>query len=128
MKPLDRSSKFLHVPDPTTIVKRRLGCHLLPVHLSPKWGLHVHTVDQELRTLQNRHMFETPKATKEGLQLMKEEYARMAAIIGVVPRATHKELMHNKLTRKLRRYNFGAKEYFSRGLDHRDAKCKMMMS
>jgi len=91
------------------VVTKRVGCKMIA--LGPplvtralgirEYGLHAHTVDQELRTLHNRHLFETPEPDMWCPEWhgFKKQLRRLADEIGYVPIATNTQVLEGKFGR-----------------------------
>lgn len=89
----------------------------------PEYGLHEHTVEQERRTLCNRHLFATPPPalkSKEWAQLRKV-LRRLTDEIGHVPRASAVTVVQHRSAMKRQRFGRGMETYLRRGVFHKDS-------
>lgn len=125
-RPLAEGCEILEVPG-TDVVVRRRGAVLGPQ--PPDWfdrtpyGMHEHTVEQELRTLKNRHLFATPEpdTNSQPWQTFRRQLRELTRLTGRVPRAKISEVLKHKPTAKLRRFGAGMAEYCRRGVRKADS-------
>jgi len=118
------------------VVTRRIGCRMIALGPSlatralgiREYGLHAHTVDQELRTLHNRHLFETPEPDmwcpewhgfKKQLRLLADE-------IGYVPIATNMQVLEGKFGRIRKRMREGLNQYYREGVERKQSRLTEM--
>lgn len=89
----------------------------------PEYGLHEHTVDQELRTLCNRHLFATPEPDLKSIEWRNfcRLSKRVAKEIGYIPRATAREVVGHRIAMKKLRFGRGMENYLRRGVRPQDA-------
>lgn len=126
MRPLARGCRILHVPEDHVVTRRR-GCvlgPLPPLFSDPlEFGLHEHTIEQELKTLHNRHLFATPEPNVKGkawswfVTKMREQ----SRLIGKVPRASVREVISNRSSMKRLRFGSGMARYCRYGVRVQDA-------
>lgn len=72
----------------------------------------------------NRHLFAVPECV--GIDNLCSKLDRIADRVGTVKRASHRQIMKDKMSRKARRYAGGAAIYFERGIEQRDLKISAM--
>lgn len=132
---LAKGCKILEVPT-NSIVKRRRGTrvaantHLLATRALeiPVYGLHVHDVDQELRSLCNRHLFYTPASRCDLAEWggFRRQLATLRAEIGRVVPCSWKAMMKGRTGLGRKRMKRGIHEYLSRGVTQLDARVTAM--
>lgn len=109
------------------VVTNRRGCVLGPLPYKSceyeEYGLHEHTIDQEVRTLHNRHLFATPTPDilSKAWKLFKTSMRRITKRVGRVPRALVKEVIGNRSSMKRRRFGSGMARYCRLGIRHQDS-------
>lgn len=89
----------------------------------PEYGLHEHTVDQELRTLCNRHLFLTPEPDLESKAwtLFKRAMRDLSKLIGYVPKVGAAEVLKTRPAMKRRRFGKGMERYCREGVKKQDS-------
>lgn len=89
----------------------------------PCYGLHEHTVDQELRTITNRHLFETGEVNKKSAawQQFRKTMRSITKQLGYVPRASAREVVDKRIAMKRSRFGNGMERYLMRGVRKQDA-------
>lgn len=85
--------------------------------------MHEHTIDQELRTLHNRHLFATPEVDKLGepWRLFQKHMRCLSKLVGRVPRATCAEVVGSRSSMKRRRFGGGMERYCRLGVRRQDS-------
>lgn len=109
------------------VVTRRRGKILGPQ--PPQWadceeyGLHEHTIDQEYRTLCNRHLFKTPEPQRHtrAWKCFTRQMRKLSKLIGRCPRATVKEVMGTRSSMKRKRFGGGMERYCRYGVRRQDS-------
>jgi len=118
--------RILYVPPDLVVVERRgtiLGPEP-PTHFDPPtYGLHEHTVDQELKTLCNRHLFATPAPELRSAEWLQFRRAlrQLTKAVGVVPRAPAKMVVNHRTAMKRMRFGRGMEIYLRRGVLEKDS-------
>jgi len=97
-----------------------IACEALGVK---EYGLHEHTVEQELRTIMNRHLFATPEVDKGSSEWrgFKKAITALAKEVGYVPRTSNHELMKGRAGRSGRRMRAGLHRYLTEGVVRKDS-------
>ncbi|UHM27572.1 MAG: RNA-dependent RNA polymerase [Sanya tombus-like virus 2] len=114
------------MPEDYEVTRRRgvvLGPAPPPFMEVVEYGLHEHTIDQEVRTLCNRHLFKTPEPQVKS-RAWKGFCREMRAIsrrIGTVPRATVNEVIGNRSSMKRKRFGQGMQRYCRFGVRRQDS-------
>lgn len=115
-RPLAEGCEILSVPE-DFVVTRREGKVLGPAPPAfmegQEFGLHEHTVEQEYRTLCNRHLFATPepKLRSKAWQGFHKAMRRLARKVGFQRRATVAEVVGQRSSMKRRRFGQGMERY-----------------
>lgn len=93
-----------------------------------EYGLHAHTVEEELRTLHNRHLFQTPTPDEgsEAWAAFKKAMRHGSKEIGQVPIANPHSILKGKAGRARRRMCGGFAKYMTDGLSRKDPLIKEM--
>lgn len=88
----------------------------------PEYGLHEHTIDQEYRTLCNRHLFETPEPSEssEAWTGFERALRELSQLVGYCPRAGAAEVLHSRSAMKRRRFGGGMEKYCRDGVRRQD--------
>lgn len=89
----------------------------------PEYGLHEHTVEQEVRTLKNRHLFSTPQPNlgSKAWGRFKREMRALSKLVGRVPRACVSEVIGNRSSMKRKRFGGGMERYCRLGIRRQDS-------
>jgi hypothetical protein len=135
-QPLAKGCRLVFVPDRDKVVTKRRGTALAEwndpfignVLGFKEYGLHEHTVDQEVKTIANRHMMETPEpqTKSEEWRCFVEAGRCLSKEIGRVGKAGVKEILGNKAGRARKRMKQGLNSYFSEGLKSSHSLIKEM--
>lgn len=127
-KALAEGCVILEVPADKVVIDRRGCVYSRPVEYAREYGLHKHTVQEELKTLTNRHLFETPtpQVDSEEWKEFLVQARTLARQIGRVPRAKFTALLGKKNGRKLKRYWGGINKYLRQGLTKKDSRITEM--
>lgn len=93
-----------------------------------KYGLHVHDVDQELRTMCNRHLFETPvpDGSSDAWRGFRAELRRLADEIGYVEPSSNAMILRGKSGRLRKRYKRGMSGVIREGVKPAHARVTAM--
>nr|WKV33669.1 MAG: RNA-dependent RNA polymerase [Riboviria sp.] len=130
-KELAEGCVILSVPE-DHVVRKREGCVIGPSVPEwceqPEFGLHEHTIDQERRTLANRHLFKTPDPDVNGpeCRLFKRNLKKLTKDVGVVPRATVEQCLGSRGSMKRKRFGGGMERYCRYGVRKQDGYLQMM--
>lgn len=127
-KELAEGCAILKVPEDKVVVDRRGAVFARPIETERKYGLHEHTIDEELRTLCNRHLFATPEPELESEEWKEflKQVKLLSRQIGRVPRCKFSELLKTKSGRKMRRFWGGIQKYLEEGVSAKDSKITEM--
>lgn len=89
----------------------------------PEFGLHVHTIEQERRTLCNRHLFATPEPDLQSRawQAFDGAMRTLSKLVGYVPRAGAREVLHSRSAMKRKRFGGGMERYCRQGVRRQDS-------
>lgn len=125
-RPLAEGCRILYVPGDHTVVARTgtvLGPAPPTLFDAPTFGLHEHTIDQELRTLCNRHLFATPAPDLKSAEwrLLRRNLRKLTGKIGVVPRASATVVVNHRTAMKRLRFGRGMEIYLRRGAYEKDS-------
>lgn len=125
-KPLATGCRFLRVPEDRIVVKRQgtiLGPAPPPCVEPPSYGLHEHTVEQEYKTLSNRHLFQTPEADVRSVQWkwFRKTLRGLSNKIGYIPRASARDVVGHRIAMKRSRFGRGMETYLRRGVRKQDS-------
>jgi len=93
-----------------------------------EYGMHVHTVGEELKTLHNRHLFATPKPDKRSVAwaLFEQRLRALRVELGRPGIASVRECLGRKGGRSRRRMKDGLRLFFEGSLTKSHAKVKEM--
>lgn len=93
-----------------------------------EYGLHEHTVDQELRTICNRHLFHTPEPELESVEwdILRKNVRKLARAIGRVGRTPTRVLLEGRAGRRRKRFFEGAVRYANNGVGYQDSRITEM--
>lgn len=124
-KPLADGCVILSVPEDHIVSNRRgtvIGPALPEWIEAPRFGLHEHSIDQERRTLCNRHLFETPIPDKnsKAWRLFRKEMRAISKLVGNVPRATVNQVIGTRSPMKRKRFAGGMERYCRFGVRKQD--------
>lgn len=116
----------MQVPADYVVTNRRgkvLGPRPPPFMDDPEYGLHEHTIDQEERTLHNRHLFATPEPDLKSKAWLgfKRHMRALSRLVGKVPRASCWDIMHSRSSMKRRRFGGGMEKYCRDGVRRQDS-------
>lgn len=116
----------MYVPPEHVVTKRRgriLGPHPPWFVDQPEFGLHEHTIEQEHRTLCNRHLFKTPDANKgsKAWAGFVKSIKGLSKVIGRCPRAKVSEVVGNRSSMKRKRFGGGMEKYCRYGVRVQDS-------
>lgn len=125
-RPLAKGCVIVSVPPDCVVTRRRgrvLGPRPPPFMDQPEFGLHEHTVEQERRTLCNRHLFETPEPQSDSSawKLFTKAMRGLSKIVGYAPRAGAQEVLHSRSAMKRRRFGGGMERYCRQGVRRQDS-------
>lgn len=137
VKALDDDAAILEVPaDVNRVVRPRVGTiygaysGLLALEGVGKreFGLHTHTVDQELKTLVNRHLQATPKPKtgSKAWRLLCEEQRSMAREVGPCQKTPIGQILKGKTGRARTRFLQGVSEVKAHGIKSWHARIACM--
>lgn len=116
---------ILSNPPLDTVVTRREGRIGWKTFIqeAPEYGLHEHTVEQELKTVCNRHLFETPEPQRDSQawKLMEEQIERLARALGRTNRTPVRKLLEGRTGRRRKRFYEGARRYHQNGVEQKDS-------
>lgn len=90
---------------------------------TPEYCLHEHTIEQERRTLANRHLFATPDPVieSEACRSFNRKLKWLTKKVGVVPRASIAECLGSRGSMKRRRFGGGMERYCRYGVRKQDS-------
>lgn len=135
VKELSKGCEIKFIPEDRTVVVRR-GTKVLAlsdrlqadVIGEEPYGLHPHTIEEERRTLVNRHLFATPPTDKACTEynLFKKRLANLANEIGYQPIATRKAILKGKGASGAKRMGQGFDKYFRGGTRKGHSRIKEM--
>jgi hypothetical protein len=117
------------VPKLDVVVQRRVGSVLFDFpDLEVEYGLHHYTVEEEVRTLHNRHLFATPvpDASSREFKLLKKVLVRFAKKLGFCSRAPLSTLVQGRSGRRRARFFQGVKEWMNEGVERKHARLSEM--
>lgn len=128
VKELAEGCKILEKPVDRVIVNRRGAIYCQPLEFAREYGLHEHTIDEEYRTLVNRHLFDTPEPDCGSAEWeeLRRQVRLLSRQIGRVPRAKFTAVIGGKDGRKKKRYWGGINKYLRDGLSVRDSRITEM--
>lgn len=137
MKELADGCAILEVPsDVNAVVKRRKGTRMAVLEPAlpglmlgfKEWGMHEHTVEQEYRTLANRHLFKTPEVNvaSSGWGGLKKALRKLSKEIGYVSVASCKQIMRGRGGRAGRRMRNGLHRFYAEGVQKKHSFIKEM--
>lgn len=88
-----------------------------------EFGLHEHTIDQELRTLCNRHLFATPDPDLGSVAWkgLRRALRRLSRMVGFQPRASVAAVVGQRSSMKRLRFGQGMERYCRLGVDEIDS-------
>lgn len=123
-KALAPGCKIIAITQPlSTVVRKREGGLLYQTTYGDSYGLHEHTVEQELKTMQNRHLFATPEPEldSEEWKHFERTYRRLGRALGQVDPLPLRRLLVGRSGRKKRRFYKGIMDYLREGISRKDA-------
>lgn len=90
---------------------------------SEEYGLHEHTVEQEFKTICNRHLFATPEPDLTSAEWGKFRLymGRLARAIGRVEETPIRTLLEGRSGRRRKRFYEGAMRYLRYGVEYSDS-------
>jgi hypothetical protein len=128
--PLAKGCKVNFVPNNLArVVTNRVGTVFAnPTICSKEFGLHTHTVKDELQTICNRHLKETPEPKEESLawKTFCKILRGLSRQIGKVRSAPLSAVLKGKTGRRKKRFMNGAVQLASEGISRKDAKITEM--
>nr|QJI53500.1 MAG: hypothetical protein 2 [Riboviria sp.] len=128
--PLAKGCKILHVPvDLQKEVTRRCGTvHSKPTHCEKEFGLHKHRVIDELQTIGNRHLMETPEPdlSSRAWKLFVGVLRKTSRHLGLIRSAPVREVLEGKTGRRRKRFYAGIQQLADEGVSRRDARVTEM--
>lgn len=111
------------------VVQQRVGSVLFMFpELEHQYGLHQHTVEEELRTLHNRHLFYTPVPDVQSREwaCFKRALRRFSKRIGFCNRAPLSTLVEGRSGRRRARFLQGIKEWQEEGVEFKHSRLTEM--
>lgn len=93
-----------------------------------EFGLHSHTIDQELKTICNRHLFATPEPELDSPEwaMFVKQRKRLGRALGKVEMTPIRVLLEGRAGRRRKRFYEGALQYVQKGVDFRDSRVTEM--
>lgn len=124
---------FVSIPD-DYVVSNRVGCI---VSYNGVWyagccelpfGFHEHTIEEEVRTIANRHLQDTPMMLDGGCRVdgFYSVLGQLQKLVGYCERTPFRELLENKPSSKKRRYKAGYAIYVQMGVRKQHGRIQMM--
>ncbi|APG76577.1 hypothetical protein 2 [Hubei tombus-like virus 13] len=110
-------------------VTRRVGTVFArPTVCEKEFGLHTHTVKDELQTICNRHLMETPQPVEDSLawRTFKKIMRELSRQIGKVRSAPLSAVLKGKTGRRRKRFHNGAAKLRLEGVTRKDARITEM--
>nr|WKV33679.1 MAG: RNA-dependent RNA polymerase [Riboviria sp.] len=129
-KELADGCKIISHPPLNEIVQYRegrVGCQPAVPELV-NYGLHIHTVAEEIKTICNRHLFKVPTAqikTPEW-RCFTRAMLGLSRKIGRVSVTPVRKLLEGRTGRRRRRFWSGIQEYYAKGITKKDARITEM--
>lgn len=123
-KPLAKGCRIVSIKNPMDmVVTNREGRVFAETGYGLSFGLHIHTVEQELKTMCNRHLQATPEPDllSSEWKLFRSTYRRNTRARGKVSPCHLLGLLEGKMGRRKRRFYEGIRLYKERGVSRRDA-------
>lgn len=127
-KPLAPGCAMLYVPY-DRIVRNRAGTVLWDAdYRVQEYGLHEHTVAQEVKTICNRHLFDTPVPKMGGIawKLFCKRMRWLSRELGYVPPTSLTSLIRGRSGRRRRRFRLGVERYLRDGVGLSDSRVTEM--
>lgn len=121
--PLAEGCEILHVPPDRVVVDRRGFGLVKPEICDKEYGMHSHTVKDELQTISNRHLYATPvpDVLCQEWKLLKGQIRRIARAIGRVSVAKLDTLVRGRKGRRRNRFWLGIQRYWTNGIRRADS-------
>ncbi|UHM27702.1 MAG: RNA-dependent RNA polymerase [Fushun diaea subdola tombus-like virus 2] len=90
--------------------------------------MHEHTIEQELKTLTNRHLFDTPEPNVESQawKTFRKTLRDLTKKIGYVELAPARQVVEHRVAMKRRRFGKGMELYFREGVKEKHSNITMM--